>query len=177
MRQVRDSSHNTIDYPTEQNHGYRIIAIGSRLVADDQAGPLTYQLLQKANLPSFVKLDLLELSGFDVLDKLAGEQLLIVVDAVYLGDNVGKVHILEGNQLPRATRAAVSCHGIGLFEALEICKKLYPEKLPKQTILIGIEGRDFSTPGVPPSEKVMQGITKAAKIIQKMISCKITSAV
>ncbi len=154
-----------VDSPT-----CRIIAIGSRLIADDQAGPLVFKQLQKLSLPSSIKLDLLELSGFDILDKLSGEELLIVVDAVYLGAPCGTVHVLTEDRLPKAARGAVSCHGIGLFEALEICRTITPEKLPAQTILIGIEGRDFSSPGTPPSKKVLQGIGKAIKIILRYIS-------
>ena len=74
-----------------------------------------------------------------LLDLLAGESQLVVVDAVQLGAPPGTVHRLDWDALPPAQRMPVTSHGLGVRETIEIGRRLYPERMPRQVTLIGID--------------------------------------
>ncbi|MBM9604820.1 hydrogenase maturation protease [Desulfopila inferna] len=145
-----------------------IICIGNDLVADDGIGPAIYQELSGRTLSESIRLRLLGLGGMLLLDEFAGEDLLIVVDAVQFGAAPGTIHILDWTELPQGG-AHVSCHGIGVREAVEISRNLYPEKTPARVYLVGIEGKCFDLLGVGLSAEVAANIESAADRIIEII--------
>jgi hydrogenase maturation protease len=147
-----------------------IACAGNPLVGDDAAGAEVFARLKAVALPERVRLVELGVSALKLLEELAGGELLIVVDAVSLGAPEGTVHVFEWDQLPRAG-AAVTCHGIGLFESLEIVRRLYPERMPSRAILVGIEGRRFDELGAAPGPEVLAGIERAARVVQNFVEC------
>lgn len=120
-----------------------IVCLGNPLAADDGAGYAVYAALTGRELPAAVRLRFIGLGGIDLLEELAGEERLVVVDAVQLGASPGTVHVLSWEQLPIRHLRPVSGHGIGIREAVEVGRKLYPEKMPREIFLIGIEGACF----------------------------------
>jgi hydrogenase maturation protease len=147
-----------------------IICIGNALAADDGAGAVVYEELERTGLPEQTRLCFLGLGGLDLLDELAGEQQLIVVDAVQLGGDVGTVHILDWQNIPAMGPRPVSGHGIGVREAIEVGRRLYPEKVPDTIVLVGIEGAVFDQLGVPLSEEVRLAVPRAVKSIIQLTS-------
>ncbi len=145
-----------------------IICIGNDLVADDGIGPAVYQELSGRTLSEGIRLRLLGLGGMSLLGEFAGEDLLIVVDAVQFGAAPGTIHILDWTELPQGG-AHVSCHGIGVREAVEISRSLYPEKTPARVYLVGIEGKCFDRLGVGLSAEVAANIESAADRIIEII--------
>lgn len=123
-----------------------IICIGNDLVADDGVGHVVYDELLRRDLPEGTRLKLLGLGGMALLGEFTGEDLLIVVDAVQFGVPPGTIHILDWEDLPESG-SHVSCHGIGIREAIEVSRKLYPENTPKSVCLVGIEGQCFDQLG------------------------------
>ena len=97
-----------------------IVCVGNSLVGDDAAGCAVYESLARESLPDGVRLHLLGVAGISLLEILAGENILIVVDAVQFGAKPGTVHILDWSELPQARGLAVSAHGIGLREAIDL---------------------------------------------------------
>jgi hydrogenase maturation protease len=101
------------------------------------------------------RLEFAGVGGIALLDHLEGtEQAMIVVDAVQFGAPAGTLHQLSWDEIPAFDNAAISAHGIGLKEAVEVGRLLCPEKLPETIMLFGIEGRcfnqtrEFMTPAV-----------------------------
>lgn len=125
-----------------------IICIGNALAADDGAGWRVYQELSLGELSEkSIDLRFLGLGGIDLLEELGGERQLIVVDAVQLGAQPGTVHCLNWDQLPEMTLRPVSGHGIGVREAIEVGRRLYPQRVPENIFLVGIEGKCFDQLG------------------------------
>ncbi len=135
-----------------------IVCIGNELVGDDAVGWHIYRKLIGRSLPSSVQLLFLSVGGFELIDLLTGQDLLIVIDAVRFGNAPGTISILEGDDLPFRSDAAVSIHGIGLKEALDIASSLAPETKPNRTIFIGVEGRNFDELGSEMHECVVDAI-------------------
>lgn len=146
-----------------------VVCIGNELVADDGVGWVVYQELEKLVLPQGVRLVFLGLGGIDLLEALSGEDLLVVVDGVQLGKAPGTLHRLSWDQLPHAPLRPVSGHGIGVREALAIGTRLYPQRIPQKTILLGIEGRCFDRLGVGLSPEVAKAVPEVVRLIVQLL--------
>jgi len=142
-----------------------IVCIGNDLVADDAIGHALYHILTEKPPVTDVRLCLLGVGGMAVVDQLQGEAVLVVVDAVQFGASPGTVHVLGWEQLPATEMRPVSGHGIGVREALEVCRKLYPERMPRQIYLVGVEGVCFNKIGAGMSPAVKQALPHAAEQI------------
>lgn len=145
-----------------------VVCIGNDLVADDGVGHAVYAELLRRVLPGGTRLKLLGLGGMALLGEIEGEDLLIVVDAVQLGAEPGRVHVLAWENLP-ASSSHVSCHGIGIREAMEVSRRLYPEKSPAAVYLVGVEGRCFDQLGQGLSPEVAASIESAADEVAALI--------
>ncbi len=153
------------------NRKVLIVCIGNDLVADDGVGPAVYEELCRRRLPSTVRLRLMGLGGMAMLGEFAGEDLLIVVDALQLGADAGTVHMLPWDQLP-VSASHVSCHGIGIREAVEVSRRLYPEQTPSEVYLVGTEGKCFDTLGEGLSPEVAVSITSVADKVLELVGAE-----
>ena len=148
-----------------------VICIGNDLVADDGVGHVVYDELIRRDLPEGTRLKLLGLGGMAMLGELSGEDLLIVVDAVQFGVSPGTVHVLNWDDLPESG-SHVSCHGIGIREAIEVSRKLYPEKTPAAVNLVGIEGKCFDQLGKGLTSEVAASIPSVVETIIEILNKK-----
>jgi len=140
-----------------------IVCIGNDLVADDGVGHAVFRVLD-SQLPANTRLKLLGLGGMSLLDEFQGEEHLVVVDAVQLGASPGTIHVMDWSMLPSGG-SHVSCHGIGIREAIEISQKLYPELTPRTVHLVGVEGRCFDRLGEGLSDEVAAAVEPAAAAV------------
>jgi len=148
-----------------------VVCVGNALAGDDAAGCLVFEALRGTSLDPGSRIELLALAGIELVEQLAGEDKLIVVDAVHLGATIGTIHLVDWRELP-AARPAISAHGVGLREALEVTRLLYPERLPREALLLGIEGRNFDELGTAASAEVVDAVTRAAQILRAQIGCE-----
>ncbi|OGT97816.1 MAG: hypothetical protein A2X80_12115 [Geobacteraceae bacterium GWB2_52_12] len=108
------------------------------------------------------------MGGIDVLQLLEGETDLIVVDAVQLGAPPGTIHVIPWDTLPIA-ETAVSAHGLGLREIIEIGRLLYPEKIPQRITLVGIEGRCFNLTREHMTDEVAAALDQAVATVKELL--------
>jgi hydrogenase maturation protease len=98
-----------------------VVCVGNELIADDAIGYEVYTRLQVMDLPSGARIEFAGVGGLALLDYLTGEeQAMILVDAVQLGSDAGTIHCLPWDALPSCGNAAISAHGIGLKETIDI---------------------------------------------------------
>ena len=142
-----------------------VVCIGNDLVADDGVGKAVYKELELSRLPSGTRLSYLGLGGIDLLEELNGEDRLVVVDAVQLGSAPGTVHILDWAGLPYMEPRPVSGHGIGIREAIEVGRRLYPERAPQHIHLVGIEGKCFDQLGQGLTSEVEAAVPAAVAAV------------
>lgn len=151
------------------NRRILVVCIGNQLVADDGVGWVVYQTLSQYDFKERVRLVFLGLGGIDLLEELDGEELLVVVDAVQFGASPGTVFRLGWQQLPEAPARPVSGHGIGVREALAIGVRLYPQRIPGEVLLLGIEGRCFDRLGQGLSPEVAKAVPEVVAIVIGLI--------
>lgn len=147
-----------------------ILCIGNEYLADDAVGWAVHQKLELEGLPENVRLSWASLRGVDLLDELQGEALLILVDAMQQGEAPGTIRIFEGPALPAAKLAPVSAHGLSIEHVLSLGRHLFPEKVPQRTLLIAIEGREFSELGAALSPEVQATVEPVCTMIRNIIS-------
>ena len=145
-----------------------IICIGNELIADDAVGFEVHKRLEPGLDGCGARLVYCGVGGIDILPLLEGESDLIVVDAVQFDAEPGTVHVIPWQELP-ATGAAISAHGLGLRETIEIGRLLYPEKMPVRITLVGIEGRCFNRTRDYMTGEVEEAICIAVNIVQDMV--------
>lgn len=141
-----------------------VICIGNELVADDAAGFEVHRRLSDCG----ARLEFCGVGGIDVLQLLEGETDLIVVDAVQLGAPPGTIHVIPWDTLPIAD-SAVSAHGLGLREIIEIGRLLYPEKIPQRITLVGIEGRCFNLTREHMTDEVAAALDQAVATVKELL--------
>ena len=146
-------------------HRTIVVCIGNELVADDAAG---YEVFLRLSPLLHARLEYCGVGGIDILPLFAGETDLIVVDAVQLGAAPGTVHVLPWEMLPQ-NGTEISAHGLGLREAIEIGRILYPEQMPKWVTLVGIEGRCFNLMREFMTKEVFQAIDVAVSTVKELV--------
>jgi hydrogenase maturation protease len=147
-----------------------ILGIGQSLRGDDAAGLEAVQLWQTQNPNSAAraKVEFSELPGLTLLDLLEGMEAAVLVDAVQGSLDPGTIRRLGPNELAGFTAEAVSAHGWGVAETLQLGQKIYPSLKKCRITLIGIVGKDFNM-GTGTSPEVRAVIEKAADMIEREI--------
>lgn len=87
------------------------------------------------------------------------------MDAVHSSAPAGTVHLLLPAQLSEYDRGTGSAHGWGVAETLALGYQLYPEDMPDQVTLIGIEGKNYQ-PGDPLSEAVKKSLKQVVELLE-----------
>ncbi len=134
-------------------------------MADDAAGFEIYNRLAGCR----ARREYCSVGGIDLLALLEGETDMIVVDAVQLGAPAGTIHIIPWDFLP-GDSSAISSHGLGLREALEIGSILYPGTMPARVTLVGIEGRCFDRTREYMTAEVRDAIEGAVTCIRELLN-------
>ena len=130
-----------------------VACIGSSLVSDDRVGEAVYRrLTASARLPATTRVVQLGVGGTDLVEELRAEELLVVVDALRVGAPPGSVHVIDWSQVEEAPTARPLAHDVGLPQALELTRALYPERAPRRSLLVGVQGRCFDRIGEMSSE-------------------------
>lgn len=150
-------------------NGALVACVGNALVGDDAVGSAVYNRMVRRPLRG-VRLINMGCGGISLLEQLDGEPLLVVVDAVQFGAAPGTIHMLPLGMFPPAGGPAVSAHGIGLREALEVGGILSPGQMPRQAVLVGIEGRCFDALGARMSRAVARAVPRAESTVRRIVA-------
>ena len=150
-----------------------VIGIGQTLRGDDGAGIRAVQRWQAAYSSTAscaqLRVELEELPGLSLLDRLSGADAAILVDAVRSGALPGGVYRLELSDLDAFSPESDSAHGWGVAETLTLGRRLYPENFPGVIILIGIEAGDIQL-GDHLSWEVSDAMDPAIKMIEACVN-------
>jgi hydrogenase maturation protease len=114
-----------------------VVGAGNWLLTHDRVGPRVLEKLA-GRYDEQVELCDAGAGGLNVLDFMRGQELLVLVDACVEGGPVGEVRVLEPD-LDVVPTTGSSVHQIGPIEALIVARELYPERLPRKSLLILVE--------------------------------------
>lgn len=116
----------------------RIICIGNRLMAGDEAGPAMFDRLLGESLPEDVELVDGGTRGLDLLPFFDGARLVVLIDQVEGFRPSSGVVLLEGEALQCASEKRFD-HQAGIGYLLQLLPMVC-DMAPPQVRMIGIEG-------------------------------------
>ncbi len=118
-----------------------LIAVGNKFRRDDGVALEVAGRVRALALPD---VEVIECAGdvMSLVDRWAGRDLVIIVDAVASGECPGTLHRrdLLTSPLPRHWFAA-SSHQLGLADGVELGRIM--QRLPERMLFIGVEGENF----------------------------------
>lgn len=114
-----------------------VVGCGNWLMATDRVGPRVLAALGRRPRPGVALADV-GTSGLGLLDRLWGQELLILVDACVGRAAPGEVLVSHPDP-EAALPLPTGTHQIGPLEVLAIARELYPERLPRRIALVQVE--------------------------------------
>jgi hydrogenase maturation protease len=116
------------------------VGIGNLLRCDDGAGIHAINILSETT----PQLDTYELAlgSIDLIEEIKSYDRVYIIDAVKTGAEPGtifRVNIAEDSERPEISYS----HGVDLFTTLELAQTLYPDEMPKDVIIYGIEAKNL----------------------------------
>ena len=116
----------------------KIIGCGNAERGDDQAGALVACRLREHGIEA----EAVDGGALEFLQAWGEEPDVIVIDAVVTGAALGTVFRWDAGSLALPHKAAISSHGFGLAEAIQLARIL--GRLPRRLQVFGIEAREFA---------------------------------
>jgi len=152
------------------NRRCAVLGIGNPLMADDGLGIHVVQKLQRTPGcfgPHGDGVDLIDggTLGYLLIDRLAGYDALIVVDAANLKAAPGSLRVLCNDELEAflSDRSATSVHEVSLIDLLQMLR--FSNEAPASLALVGVQPAliDWSTDLTPAPARAAASSTWAAR--------------
>lgn len=138
-----------------------VIGIGNPNFKDDGVG---YKIVEQ--LEGLVDTVCLLNTDLKVIDAMLNYDIAIVVDGVKIGVEPGT--IVEFDPFKTFENVYASgTHSLTLFEVIRIGYHVFPEEMPKEIKVIGIEVEDVDTLDRECSPRVKEAIPKVVEMIKK----------
>ncbi|NUM33288.1 MAG: hydrogenase maturation protease [Candidatus Brocadiae bacterium] len=147
----------------------KILCCGNQYASDDGVGHHIYQILSNIKLPEGIHLYYPGLAGLNLLDYFESNAIIIIVDAIRLGNPLGTIVRFTKENFPSLWQTGISLHSLGIIEAIKIGEILFPEKMPAQIVFFCIEGKQFEEYSTNLSTEVQEAIPSFIEQIMKEI--------
>ena len=144
-----------------------VLGIGQSLRGDDAAGLEAVRFWQEfyPQTAQTVQVEILEIPGLTLLDRLEGFEAVILVDALHASTGPGRLYRLGREDLAAFTPDSQSAHGWGVAETLALGQSLHPSLAQCRITLIGLTGEAFGM-GTGLSTSVRAALPEAAAMIE-----------
>ncbi|MCS7203462.1 MAG: hydrogenase maturation protease [Thermodesulfovibrio sp.] len=143
-----------------------VVGIGNPNFRDDGVG-----LKIVEHFEGLVDTVMLMNPDFKVLDKILGYDRAIIVDGVKSGQQPGTIVELDPLNTFKNIYAS-GTHNITLFEVIRVGYTLFPDEMPKEIKIIGVEVEDVETLSGECSPKVREAIPKVVEKIKSYLRIK-----
>jgi hydrogenase maturation protease len=141
----------------------RLLGLGNEILGDDAFGILVARHVGSVVSPDEMEVATSSESGLHLLDSILDCGRLIVVDTIHTGRaEPGTVYVLREQDLPAAR--ADCPHGVGLFDALALARKL-ELPTPAEVTIIAVEAADCLTVGGTMHPAVRASISRVSELI------------
>jgi len=145
-----------------------ILFLGNSILADDRIGLIIGEMLKETLEAEGKDVEIIEKTGYALLDYLEGREKVIIVDSVITGKHkTGEIVNLEPHDLRRFSPSA--SHYAGIPESIELMKQLGLGP-PENFKIIGIEVEDPYTISTKISPKLETEVNQIAEAIHKIVS-------
>ena len=146
-----------------------VLGIGSPVVTDDAIG---FRIIESLRTMALENVDLEEacVSGLDLIEIMLDYDMVIVADTIVTTQYApGKVMVL-GEESFHATIHGTNPHEVNVGTALELGRKLEPERMPKEIFFVAVEVNDVWTVGDTMTPEVEQALPEAVQTVLDLIN-------
>jgi len=146
-----------------------VLGIGSPVVTDDAIG---FRIIESLRTMALENVDLEEacVSGLDLIEIMLDYDMVIVADAIVTTQYaLGKVMVL-GEESFQATIHGTNPHEVNIGTALDLGRKLEPERMPKEIFFVAVEVNDVWTVGDTMTPEVEQALPEAVQTVLDLIN-------
>jgi hydrogenase maturation protease len=145
-----------------------VLGIGSPLICDDGVGFRVVEEIKARNIPD-LDLDQQSVSGLDLIEIMMDYQKVVVVDAIVTEKfPAGTVMLLEPEDFKNAIHGT-NPHEANIHMAIELGRRLAPDRMPKDIQFIAIEVNDVWTVTDVMTEEVENAVPVAAEAVLKVL--------
>jgi len=162
----------TVRQPDEHRlnyQGYALFFTGNLYAGDDGFAIHLYEQFKDIPLPRKPDIYCCGVKGLAMVDTFRPFKKLVVIDALRGLGQVGEIFRVDllNENLSQWSGAPVSAHDIGIIETIEIVRHLFPQHLPAEIILIGVDIGNRDMMGTTLSAEIFAALTPVAKMIYK----------
>jgi hydrogenase maturation protease len=143
-----------------------VICCGNILASDDGIGPIIAKELQSLSLPENVEVIDAGTPGLALLNMILEARKAIIVDATITGARPGTIRKLNLDQLETTRKELeISLHDLSIIEALRMAREVFPEKMPRELVVIGIEAESTAKPRIGLTKNVEKAVPEAVEAV------------
>ena len=142
-----------------------VLGLGNPILSDDGIGFVLVDKLQKIIDNKNIIFEKISIAGMEILEMMFDFDKVILLDSIQLGDEPGKIHRLTEDDIHLTQHS--STHDLDFKTVLDLGKKYYPERMPKQLLIYGIEAKDVVTFSESLTPEVEEKIPEIIEIIKK----------
>jgi hydrogenase maturation protease len=145
-----------------------VLFLGNSILADDRIGLVIGETLKDKLSAEGNDVEVIEKTGFSLIDYLEGRERVVIVDSVKTSDHkVGDVVALGPEDFQ--SNAPFTSHYAGIPESIELMKRVDIEP-PRDFSILGIQVEDPYTVSLSMSEKLQRELPKIALQIHESIT-------
>jgi hydrogenase maturation protease len=153
--------------PLRKRGSVLVLFLGNAMLSDDRIGLVVGEMLKEKLESEGHDVEILEKTGFSLVDYLENRDEAVIVDSVMTGRRqVGQVVSLNLEDLQQY--APFTSHYVGIPEALRLMRQLDLNP-PTRLRILGIEVEDPYTVSEKMSDKLASRLNELAQEIHKMI--------
>lgn len=147
-----------------------VVGVGNPILGDDSVGWVVAQKVREQLDNPLVEVKCLSVGGLTLMEHLAGYDGVIIIDAVYTGEQPpGSLSHFPLSHLPNPTAGhTTSAHDTSLLTAIQV-GRLMGVELPQNIQVVGIESQriyEFTEQLTP---EVAQAVPRATHLVQELL--------
>jgi len=149
-----------------------VLGIGSPLICDDGVGFKVVDAIKAMDLPD-LDFDQQSVSGLDLIEIMLDYEEVVVVDAIVTEKYpAGTVMLLEPADFKNALHGT-NPHEVNIHMAIELGRRLFPERMPKRINFIAVEVNDVWTVIDTLTEEVERAVPQAVDAVLKVLGLEV----
>ncbi len=145
-----------------------LLGIGSPIVCDDGLGFRVVEEVKAMGLPD-LDVDQQSVSGLDLIEIMMDYKRVVVVDAIVTGQYpAGTVMVLEPEDF-KNTLHGTNPHEVNIHMAIELGRRLSPERMPRDIRFVAMEVKDVWTVSETLTEDVERAVPQAVRTVLELL--------
>ena len=146
-----------------------VLGIGSPLICDDGVGFKVVDEIAAMNIPD-LDLDQQSVSGLDLIEIMMDYKKVVVVDAIVTEKYpAGTVMLLQPEDFKNALHGT-NPHEVNIHMAIELGKRLSPERMPTDIQFVAVEVNDVWTVTDIMTEDVEKAVPAVVQAVLKVLN-------